>query len=63
LASVGHDGSIRTWDTRKFKCIHEIPAHKKKFDEGIHTVMHHKTMPYLATGGADGHVKIFTCFE
>jgi FOG: WD40 repeat len=26
LASVGHDGSIRTWDTRKFQCVHEIPV-------------------------------------
>jgi striatin 1/3/4 len=59
LVSVGHDGSVRTWDIRKYQCIHETPAHKKKFDEAIHTVTHHDKLPLLATGGADGIVKIF----
>ena len=24
LASVGNDGSMRTWDIRKYQCLHEI---------------------------------------
>ena len=24
LSSVSHDGSMRTWDIRKYKCLHEI---------------------------------------
>ena len=26
LLSVGHDGSMRTWDIRKYQCIHEFPV-------------------------------------
>lgn len=26
MASVSHDGSMRTWDIRKFQCLHEIPV-------------------------------------
>ncbi|CAD8095570.1 unnamed protein product [Paramecium sonneborni] len=57
LASVSHDGSMRTWDIRKFQCLHEIPAHKQKYDEGIQTIASNNQ--YVATGGADGIVKIF----
>lgn len=26
MASVSHDGSMRTWDIRKYHCLHEIPV-------------------------------------
>lgn len=57
LASVSHDGSMRTWDIRTFQCLHEIPVHKRKYDESIHTVSSNSR--YVATGGADGLIKIF----
>ncbi|CAD8149230.1 unnamed protein product [Paramecium pentaurelia] len=57
LASVSHDGSLRTWDIRKFQCLHEIPAHKQKYDESIYTIASNNQ--FVATGGADGIVKIF----
>ncbi|KAL4449253.1 hypothetical protein ABPG74_015635 [Tetrahymena malaccensis] len=59
MSSVGHDGSMRTWDIRKYQCIHDIPVHKRKYDESAHTVMYHQKQPLIATGGADGLVKIF----
>jgi len=31
-----------------------------KYDESIHSVMHHPSLNYLATAGADGLVKIFS---
>ena len=26
LVSTGHDGSLRTWDIRKYQCLHEMPV-------------------------------------
>jgi striatin 1/3/4 len=57
--SGGHDGSVRAWDVRKFQCLYEIPAHRKKFDESVNVVLRHPTLPLLASGGADALVKIF----
>ena len=59
LYSVGHDGSMRSWDMRKFQCINELPGHRKKFDESIHSIAHHPTENFFATAGADGIVKLF----
>lgn len=38
-------------------------AHRKKFDEGIYVAEHHRDLPMLATGGADGILKIFEVAE
>lgn len=59
LYSAGHDGSLRSWDFRKFQCINEMPGHRKKFDESIHSIAHHPSENFLATAGADGIVKLF----
>lgn len=59
LVSGGHDGSLRSWDLRKFQCLHEIPAHRKKYDEAVHTIAHHPSLPLMASGGADSLVKLF----
>lgn len=32
--STGHDGSLRVWDLRKYRCISDTVIHLKKYDEG-----------------------------
>jgi len=59
LISGGHDGSIRCWDLRKYQCLHELPAHRKKFDEAVFSIVQHPIYPYVASGGADGIIKIY----
>ena len=61
FASVGHDGSLRIWDYRNFKCIYEMPVHKKKFQEACNCVGVDTNMNLLATGGSDGLVNLFNC--
>ena len=39
--SGSHDGSLRVWDIRKYKCLYEVPCHKKKFDESMNVVLKH----------------------
>ena len=38
-----------------------MQAHKRKYDEAVHAVVANKS--YVATGGADGIVKLFTQFK
>jgi WD40 repeat protein len=26
VTSTGHDGGMRTWDIRKFTCLHDLPV-------------------------------------
>ena len=57
--SGSHDGSLRVWDIRKYKCLYETPCHRKKFDESVNVVVKHPNLPILATGGADSLIKVF----
>lgn len=41
----------------KINCIFFIKVHKRKYDESVNTVNANKSV--LATGGADGIVKLF----
>ncbi|KAL4475422.1 hypothetical protein ABPG72_022057 [Tetrahymena utriculariae] len=59
LSTVGHDGFIKTWDLRQYKCLNEIKAHQSKYDEAIHSVNCSQTSDYIATSGADGVVNIY----
>jgi len=54
-----HDGTLRCWDIRKFKLLYEIPAHRKKNDEGCLAIIADTEKKHLVTSGADSLIKIF----
>ena len=67
LLTCSQDGSVRSWDLRggKNKLIFDIPAHRKKYDEGCFAI---KTFQlrgenYFVTCGADGCIKIFSAYN
>ncbi|CAG8539929.1 77_t:CDS:10 [Ambispora leptoticha] len=61
LISGGHDSSIRLWDIFNSRtCIQEFVSHRRKSDEGVLSVQYHPNMPWLASGGADSVVKIYS---
>jgi striatin 1/3/4 len=64
LLSCSQDGSVRCWDLRggKNKLIFDIPAHRKKYDEGCFSIktLNYRGENYFVTCGADGRIKIFS---
>lgn len=38
-------------------------AHRRKYDESIHTVVYNQNNDYLASGGADSLIKIFKVLQ
>lgn len=61
VVSGGHDGSLRFWDVRNFQCLHELPAHRRKYDEAVHCLAQHPSLPLFASAGADSLIKIYRC--
>ena len=57
--SASHDGSIRCWDMRIFKLLFDIPAHRKKYDEGCLSIKCYPNEKFVITCGADGLIKAF----
>jgi WD40 repeat protein len=47
-AAPGHDRSVRIWDIAGRRCVSEFTAHRRKFDEAIHSVRFHSSLPFLA---------------
>jgi WD40 repeat protein len=58
LVTCGHDGNLRIWDLRTYKCITDIACHMKKYDESVLCLSHNKEEALLAAGGADGLIKL-----
>ena len=58
MLSTGHDGNLRVWDLRKYKCVSDISVHVRKYDEGA-LCLSLGPEGMLAVGGADGLVKLF----
>jgi striatin 1/3/4 len=61
LLTGSHDGTVRCWDLRggNNKLIFDIPAHRKKYDEGCLSINVIKNESLMITSGADGIIKIF----
>lgn len=60
LVSGSHDNSVRFWDLLgKKECIQEDTKHRGKGEEGVLAVQFHASLPFLASAGADGLVKIW----
>ena len=61
LVSGGHDASVRFWDLLNTRaCVQEMGHnHRKKDDEGVLDVEFHQSLPFLASCGADGVVKLY----
>jgi WD40 repeat protein len=57
--SGSHDGSLRCWDIRIFKLLFDIPAHRKKYDEGLLSIKTFPNEKLVITSGADGLIKAF----
>ena len=64
LLTCSQDGNVRSWDLRggKNKLIFDIPAHRKKYDEGCFSLVtfKHRGENYFVSCGADGCIKIFS---
>jgi striatin 1/3/4 len=63
LLSGSHDCSIRFWDLRgsllgSKACVQEIAMHREKAREGVLDVKFHPSLPFMASSGADGVVKL-----
>ncbi|KAF5391840.1 hypothetical protein D9757_001679 [Collybiopsis confluens] len=60
LVSGSHDCSIRFWDILGSRqCVQEITTHREKAREGVLDVDFHPTLPFMASAGADGVVKLY----
>lgn len=61
IASASHDCTVRFWDLLQTRsCIQEISnSHRQKADEGVLDVKYHPTLPFVASSGADGGVRIY----
>jgi striatin 1/3/4 len=60
LVSGSHDCSVRFWDLLGSKaCIQEITTHREKAREGVLDVEFHPSLPFMASSGADGVVKLY----
>ena len=60
LASGSHDCSVRFWDlVNKRTCTQEMQSHREKGHEGVLDVQFHPSLPFMASAGADGTVKLY----
>ncbi|KAI0085434.1 WD40-repeat-containing domain protein [Irpex rosettiformis] len=60
LVSGSHDCSVRFWDVLGSKaCVQEITNHREKAREGVLAVEFHPSLPFMASAGADGAVKLY----
>ena len=61
LVSGSHDCSVRFWDLLGTQtCTQEMTSHREKAGEGILDVEFHPSLPFMASAGADGVVKLYS---
>ncbi|VDB86970.1 unnamed protein product [Peniophora sp. CBMAI 1063] len=64
---LGQDGNGKNGNGDKEKeaknlsmsCVQEITSHRRKADEGVLALAFHNTLPFMASAGADGVVKLY----
>ncbi|KAH0830276.1 WD40-repeat-containing domain protein [Lanmaoa asiatica] len=60
LVSGSHDCSTRFWDLLGSRtCTQEMTTHREKAREGVLDVEFHPSLPFMASAGADGVVKLY----
>ncbi|KAF4604036.1 hypothetical protein EYR40_001219 [Pleurotus pulmonarius] len=60
LVSGSHDCSMRFWDLLGSReCLQEVTSHREKAREGVLDVEFHPSLPFMASAGADGVVKLY----
>lgn len=60
LVSGSHDCSVRFWDLLGSRvCVQEVTIHREKAREGVLDVEFHPSLPFMASAGADGVVKLY----
>ncbi|KAF7359399.1 Striatin-related protein [Mycena sanguinolenta] len=60
LVSGSHDCSVRFWDLLGTRlCVQESTTHREKAREGVLDVEFHPSLPFMASAGADGVVKLY----
>ena len=60
LVSASHDCSIRFWDLLGSRtCAQEMTTHREKAREGVLDAEFHPSLPFMASAGADGVVKLY----
>lgn len=60
LVSAGHDASLRFWSLEKRSCTQEITSHRTMRGEGVCCVVWSRDGKWVASGGGDGVVKVFS---
>ena len=59
LVSGGDDCSCKIWDITTGTCGQDWSHHRRKSDQGVLAVKFGDKVPVLASGGADGVVRVF----
>ncbi|KAJ7236722.1 WD40-repeat-containing domain protein [Mycena haematopus] len=60
LVSGSHDCSVRFWDLLGSRaCVQESTTHREKAREGVLDVEFHPSLPFMASAGSDGVVKLY----
>ncbi|KAJ7074341.1 striatin-related protein [Mycena amicta] len=60
LVSGSHDCSVRFWDLLgSHICVQEVTTHREKAREGVLDTEFHPSLPFMASAGADGVVKLY----
>ena len=65
LFTSGHDGNIRVWDIRTYKCLNDLKvgfsqqANRKKYDEAIYNIDTVRGQ-LMITAGADAVIKLLS---
>lgn len=59
LASTAADGCVRVWSVADRTCLWDLKAHRHKWGEAGQAVAFHVNAGVLASGGADGVIKLF----